>query len=156
MLKQFGRSDNPADVSEAARACILGPNGAGNPTVPLELGKQVVAMRPRWHWTHHFLGMAHFRVGQYEEATEEFHKSLELAPDWRVLNWLGLAMVHYKLGEKEKARQWYDMAVDQMTKDPAACERVFQDWLNGQIWWREAERLLGIRPSGQQSLQPPP
>jgi Flp pilus assembly protein TadD len=156
MLQRFGQSEKPHRKCEAARACLLSPDGAGDPTVPLELAEQAVAMRPESAWMHHFLGMAHFRVGQHEEATEQFHESLELDPDWhaRHLNWLGLAMVHHKLGETDKARQSYNMAMDRMTNDPAASERVFQDWLNGLIWRREAEELLGIQQAAQEPPQP--
>ncbi len=155
MLQQFGRSEDPAAVFEAARACLLSPNGAGDPAVPLALAKRAVAMRPEWPWTHYVLGMAHLRMGQYEEATEHFHDSLKLAPDWHPhLNWLGLAMVYHESGETDKARQWYDMAADRMTTNSAECELVFQDWLEGQVRQREADQLLGIDQAGQEAPQP--
>jgi WD40 repeat protein/Tfp pilus assembly protein PilF len=156
MLHQFGQSEDPDVLCTAAQTCLLSPNGAGDPTVPLELAKRAVAMQRESGWMHYVLGMAHFRVGQYEEAANQFHDSLGLYSGWSVLhlNWLGLAMVHHELGETDKARQWYEMAVDRMTTDPAACRRRFEDWLEGQIRRREAEQLLGIRQAGQEAPQP--
>ena len=156
MLRQFGQSDDSGDIGQTAAACLLSPNGVGDPTVPLELAELAAAMRPESPWVPYVLGMALFRVGRYKEAINHFRDSLEFGPPayFRCEICFALAMAHHHSGETDKAKQWYDMAVDRMTNDPAACERVLQDWLNGLIWRREAEELLGIGQADSEAPQP--
>ena len=87
------------------------------------------------------LGVAHYLVGDLEEAVVAFHTSLRLADggDERYVceDWLFLAMATWKLDRKDEAREWYDLAADWMArKKPKEEEtRRFQ---------AETAALLGI------------
>ena len=53
------------------------------------------------------------------------------------MDWFFVAMCHEKLGEKEKARQWYDRATHGMGKNSSANEEIRR-------FWAEAAELLGV------------
>ena len=53
-------------------------------------------------------------------------------------DWLFLAMVHSKLGHKEQARKWYDLALQQMPS------RAWEYPLRHEGFRAEAAMLLGI------------
>ena len=44
-------------------------------------------------------------------------KAMELGKGGNSYTWFFLAMAHWKLGEKDKAREWYDRAVQWMDKN---------------------------------------
>lgn len=98
------------------------------------------------NWT--ALGMARYRLGQWQEARMAFDKSLQLGADsWGgslrrpdAIDWFFLAMSYWQLGQQDQARQCYDRGVQ---------------WMNGSKPWQtddedlrrcqtEAEELLEI------------
>ena len=52
-----------------------------------------------------------FRDGDWKEAEEALEKSMGLNKGGEAADWFFLAMSHWKLGQKEQARKWYDQAV---------------------------------------------
>jgi tetratricopeptide (TPR) repeat protein len=84
------------------------------------------------------LGVAQYRSGNWNAAAETLTKSMELAQgDLLSFSAFFLAMAHWQLGEKEKARDWYDKAAT---------------WMDGNIpdheelgrFRAEAAELLGV------------
>jgi WD40 repeat protein len=65
------------------------------------------------------LGVAHYRAGNWKEAIAALEKSLKLQGD-NSFDWFFLAMVQWRIGEKEKAHQWYDRAVQWMDKNQSS------------------------------------
>jgi serine/threonine protein kinase len=64
------------------------------------------------------LGVALYRAGDWKAAIEALGQSERLSPDKRVaLNAFFLAMAHWRLGDRERARTWYDRAVAWMDKN---------------------------------------
>jgi tetratricopeptide (TPR) repeat protein len=57
------------------------------------------------------LGVAYYRLGNLEEARNAFYRSMELHDEGNAFDWFFLAMIHHKLGHKDRARTWYDKAV---------------------------------------------
>ena len=58
------------------------------------------------------LGVARYRVEDFDGAIESLEKAEELSPgQYSALNGLYLAMAHAKLGQKAEAQQWYEKAV---------------------------------------------
>ena len=98
-----------------------------NPLLALELAKKAVALAPKEgsYWT--TLGAAHYRAGNWKDAIDALHTSIELGHK-DGLNWFFLAMAHGQLGQKDEARKWYDQAAQ---------------WLDPQ-YEAEAAELLGI------------
>jgi tetratricopeptide (TPR) repeat protein len=87
------------------------------------------------------LGVAYFRAGDCKNAIAALEKAEELAPG-RFLgyNALFLAMAHWQLGEKDKARQWYDRAVGWMETNKPTDPEILQ-------FRAEAAQLLGLPPA---------
>ena len=104
------------------------------------LGRERVAT----YWN--TLGVAHYRVGQLEEALAALQKSVDLVEgsESRQLceDWLFLAMVNGRLDRKNEARRWYDRAVAWMNeKAPRDAELL--------RFRTEAAEVLGV-------VAPPP
>ena len=64
-------------------------------------------------------------------------KAIELHAPWRALDLFFLAMAHYRLGDKDRARTWYTQAVDWMQKNKSHDDNLWRFRL-------EAEVLLGV------------
>lgn len=58
------------------------------------------------------LGVAYFRLGAWDEARSALYRSMELRNEGDSFDWFFLAMIHAKLGRKERAREWYDQAAE--------------------------------------------
>jgi Flp pilus assembly protein TadD len=88
------------------------------------------------------LGVARYREGHPAAAVEALRKSMELAGGGDASDWFFLAASHWKLGEKEPARRWYERAVQWTQKRrPGSVElRRFR---------AEVTELLGAKAGAQ-------
>jgi eukaryotic-like serine/threonine-protein kinase len=70
-------------------------------------------------------GGAHYRAGDWKAAIKSLENSMRLLPDKQESsNTFFLAMAHWQLGEKDKARVWYDKAVGWMEKNQPKNEEL--------------------------------
>jgi Flp pilus assembly protein TadD len=77
----------------------------------LTLAREVVASRPNHPRYLTTLGIALYRDGQYRETIAALKKADEQSKVNRFIDYgFFLAMAHWKLGERELARQWFDQA----------------------------------------------
>jgi tetratricopeptide (TPR) repeat protein/serine/threonine protein kinase len=108
-----------------------------DPQRAVELARQAVALAPKEGSYWNTLGVAHYRAGDYKASLTSLQQSMELNAGGDSGDWFILAMVHWRLGEKGTARQWYSRAVQWMDKnDPTNDElRRFR---------AEAAALLGV------------
>ncbi|MFO0841568.1 MAG: serine/threonine-protein kinase [Gemmataceae bacterium] len=113
------------------------PDGALRDTgQALAFAKQVVQLSPDkgTHWN--TLGAACYRVGDWNGAVGALTKSMGLCKGGDGLDWVFLAMAHWRLGDRGQARRWYGRAVEWMDTQPEDEElRSFR---------AEAEDLLEI------------
>jgi eukaryotic-like serine/threonine-protein kinase len=102
----------------------------------------------RTPWTLNALGLALHRAGRDREAIVRCEQSE--AGDWpsgRVLNWLGLALAHHRLGDDGAARRWLTRAETYLGRTPPAAfaeagAMFMTDWLEAMVLRREAEALI--------------
>jgi serine/threonine protein kinase/Flp pilus assembly protein TadD len=83
----------------------------------VEFAKKAVELKPTEGDNWNTLGAAHYRAGESKLAVEALNKSMSLRKGGDSTDWFFLAMAHWRLGEKDKARQWYEKAVQWMEKN---------------------------------------
>jgi tetratricopeptide (TPR) repeat protein len=96
-----------------------------NPTEAVELAKQAVEEMgkvsthyPRYEgdcWK--TLGVAQYRAGDWKAAVAALEKAMPLRNDGDSSDWFFLAMAHWQLGDKDKARTWLDKAAQWMERN---------------------------------------
>ena len=103
----------------------------------LNLAKKAVELAPKEGTFQNTLGVAHYRAGDWKAAITALEKSMELRKGGDSFDWFFLAMSHEQLGDKEKARQWYDRATQWMDKNQGADEELRR-------FRTEAAQVLGL------------
>jgi serine/threonine protein kinase/tetratricopeptide (TPR) repeat protein len=106
----------------------------------VKLARKAVELAPRASRSWQALGWALYRTGAWKDSIEAFHKSMALQENPKGGDsgqWFGLAMAHWRLGDKEEARQWQDQAVQWMEKNKPQDEERLR-------FRAEAEALLKI------------
>jgi serine/threonine protein kinase/Flp pilus assembly protein TadD len=98
------RFRDPARAVEcAAKACELAPaDGKG--------------------WAR--LGVARYRAGDWRGAVAALARAARLRGDGDRIDWLFLAMSHWRLGDEGEARRWYDRAGARVGKEVPASEEL--------------------------------
>jgi len=109
-----------------------------DPVNAVELAKKAVELAPTAATNQNTFGVARFRIGDWRGAIESLTKSEELAPGKHVgFNAFFLAMAHWQLGDKTRARFWYEKAVSWMEKNQPQDEELTR-------FRAEAAALLGV------------
>jgi len=114
----------------------------------VELAKKAVELAPREPNYWNTLGVAHYRAGDWGAAIAALEQAIWLRRVSDGSDWFFLAMAHWRLGDKEQARQFYDKAVQWTENNRRKSDelRRFQ---------AEAEELLGIKgPPGPRPMKP--
>jgi Flp pilus assembly protein TadD len=104
----------------------------------VEFAKTAAELAPTEGSFRNTLGAAHYRAGEWKLAVEALNKSMELGQGGNSFDWFFLAMAHRQLGEKDKARQWYEKAAQWMEKNQHNDEELRR-------FRTEAEELLKIK-----------
>jgi Flp pilus assembly protein TadD len=92
-------------------------------------------------WYFHTLGLAQYRAGQFHQALQSFTKA-DIEAWRRSVNWFGLALVHHRLGQADRARQYLDKGIQWLEREgPPVSGRPAKihpmDWLEAQLLRRE-------------------
>jgi hypothetical protein len=89
--------------------------------------------RPFWST----LGLAQYRAGEVSSAHAALDKSMELSGGGDPNDWLVLAMLAWKKGQREEARRWYDQSAQWLQAHPLTDELYHLR--------KEAAERMGIR-----------
>jgi tetratricopeptide (TPR) repeat protein len=119
------------------------------PGEAVRLANRAVELDPQSGPSWNTLGAAHCRAGDWKDAIEALEKSMQLRKGGDSFDWFFLAMAHWKLGEKDKAREWYDKAVDWMDKNKPQDEELKR-------FRAEAAALLGVTEDAKDNDAGPP
>jgi tetratricopeptide (TPR) repeat protein len=108
----------PGNLNGLAWARLTWPvPGVLDPDKSVELARQAVEKAPEDGAIWNSLGVALYRAGDWKAAIEALGKADELSPDKSpAFNGFFLAMTHRQLGDRERARSWYDRAVEWMDR----------------------------------------
>jgi tetratricopeptide (TPR) repeat protein len=109
-----------------------------HPEKAVELAKKAVALEPQNGNFRNTLGVAYYRMGQWQDAVVALKKAVQLRSGGESEDWFFLAMAQQKLGDANAARQSYDRAVQWMDKNKPEDEGL-------QRFRAEAAALLGIK-----------
>jgi hypothetical protein len=111
-------------------------------SVPRRLAETALAREPAAPWCHYVLGLADFRMRQYEDAVAHLEESLKVGTGWPAapLNYPLLAMAHDRLGHDDEARRWLDKAHG---RDRAPARGV--DVISSAVWWDRVEFRVLLR-----------
>jgi superkiller protein 3 len=108
------------------------------PKQAVALAKRAIELKPEEGSYRTTLGVAQYRAGDWKEAIAALEKAMAMRKGGDGNDWFFLAMAHWQLGEKDKAREWYDKAVEWMDKNQPK---------NGELrrFRAEAAELLGLK-----------
>jgi serine/threonine protein kinase len=87
-----------------------------DPALAVELAKLAIEREPGNKAIPNTLGVAQYRATDWNAAIKALNKSMEQRNGGDSFDWFFLAMAHWRLGEKEKARNWFDQAAAWMDK----------------------------------------
>ncbi len=87
------------------------------PAQAVELARELVTRSPKGEIYWNTLGVAQYRAGDWKAAIDTLEKSRELRKGGDSSDWFFLAMAHWRQGDKEQARKWYNQAVQWMEKN---------------------------------------
>jgi uncharacterized protein HemY len=106
-----------------------------DPRLAVELATKAVEADSRNDIFWGTLGLAHYRAGKWQDAVRAIDRAQALGSGEDVL--FVRAMAHWRLNEKDQARQWYDRGVRWMEKHAPKNAEVRR-------FRAEAEEVLGI------------
>jgi serine/threonine protein kinase/Flp pilus assembly protein TadD len=129
---------DPEVQNELSWALSTGSNrGLRNSQLAVKLAKKAVDQEPQVGDYWNTLGVAHYRVRDWAATIESLGKSMQLRAGGDPSDWYFLAMAHWRMGDKDQARQWYDNAVNAMEKNKSQDEELRR-------FRAEAAALLGV------------
>jgi serine/threonine protein kinase/tetratricopeptide (TPR) repeat protein len=131
--------NDPAALNNCAWQLAVGPEPRlRDPRQAVDLAKRAVDLAPKNGTFWNTLGAAQYRAGDWKAAIAALDKSMELRKGGDSFDWFFLAMARWQLGDKEKARTWFDKAVQWMDKNQPKNEELSH-------FRAEAAELLGIK-----------
>jgi tetratricopeptide (TPR) repeat protein len=150
--------DTPDGLNYMAWALAARPHPRFyDPKKALELVTRAVQQAPDTAYMWNTLGLAHYRNGSWREAIEALEKSMRLGGEGDSMDKFLLAMAHWRLGDKDQARKWYNRAVQWMENNE---QRALDEELRYDLvrFHEEAAQLLGIKgqPTTAETLKPNP
>jgi tetratricopeptide (TPR) repeat protein len=111
-----------------------------DPAEGVKLAQKVVELVPNYGNGWNTLGAAQYRAGNWQAAVAALEKSMRLHGGGDSYDWFFLAMAYWQLGEKEKARQWFDRAVQWRDKNMPRGKELGR-------FRAEATELLKVEPN---------
>jgi len=102
-------------------------------------------------------GLALYRIGRYDAALTELHKSLNSTSAWQqdAMTWPLLAMTEWQLGHHDQARKWLERTVwwTELTRRAADIPHSigprainYPRWICAHLFYREAKALIEGEP----------
>jgi Flp pilus assembly protein TadD len=101
------------------------------------LAERAVQLTPKDGNYWNTLGAARYRAGDYRGAITALEKAMALRQRGNSFDWFFLAMAHWRLGDPDEARQWYDKAVSWMEEHQPKDQELAR-------FRAEAEELLAM------------
>ena len=113
-----------------------------DPALAVAHAKKAVELAPGSGGTWNTLGVAQYRNGDWKAAVEALMKSVQFGKGGNSFDFFFLAVAHWQLNEKDKARAWYDQAIAWMDKHNSQDKELKRFRV-------EATDLLGLAKAAQ-------
>jgi serine/threonine-protein kinase len=142
--------DDPAVNNEVAWCLVTAPQPRLRDTAEaLRRAQKAVTGSPENGDYWNTLGVVRYRAGDHKGAVADLEKSMSLRQSGDSYDWFFLAMAHWRLGDRDTARQWYDKGVRSLQQHHPRNEEVHR-------FRAEAAELLGITANkdNQRERQP--
>ncbi|MEX2188871.1 MAG: tetratricopeptide repeat protein [Pirellulales bacterium] len=141
-------ADSPTANNALAWFLAACPDSAlRDPVQAVELAKKAIALAPDDGNLWNTLGVAQYRAGDWPAAITALEKSIALRGGGDSFDWLFLAMAHWRQAEKDRAREYYEKAVEWMEKHPSRDEQLNR-------FRAEAEALFGGESQNTETKSP--
>ncbi len=111
--------------------------------------RRSIELEPNNGNTWNTLGVAYFRLGDWEEARSALYRSMELRNEGDSFDWFFLSMIHAHLGRKERAREWYNKASQATRPDRTDYAELYR-------FEAEAAAALGLPKPDRPEPRPTP
>lgn len=100
----------------------------GTPLEAIKYLKQLQEIDDQWPHLHYDMGVTYSAIFQYDRATPEFEKALEMyrksgSTPWWALNYSGLGRAYHETGLYKKEKKLYRSAEKDFPDDPAILQR---------------------------------
>src|SRR5262249_41954788 len=131
--------DNPNALNNLAWVLATCPDAKMRDSAQaVRLAKRSTELTPKSGMYWKTLGVAYYRVGDWQAARDALTKSMDLLKGGDSLHCFILAMAHRQQGNKEESRKWFDRAVQRMEKNEPKNEE-------NRRFRAEAEELLEMK-----------
>jgi tetratricopeptide (TPR) repeat protein len=111
LVERFGRTDKPEDANEVAWACVLTPGAVAEWERPVALATMATKADPTNPNYQNTLGTVLYRAGRLADAESSLQESVRLSRGGEPEDWLFLAMICHRQGNKDEARRWLAKAL---------------------------------------------
>ena len=134
------KSQTAVSLNNYAWQLVTDPNPKfHNGPAAVEMVRKSIELDPKNVTFTNTLGVALYRVGKWKESITALNESTELRKGGDAFDWYFLAMAHHQLGDAEKAKEWFDKAVQWSKVNKPDDEELIR-------FLKEAEALLKQRP----------
>jgi len=141
------RSKTAAAYNRLGTELVFRSQQTGNPEIVVELCRQAHEMDPKKGDYLVSLAAAHYRAGQWQEAIATTANSPELSDENKCINHFFLAMAHWKSGDKVRATNSYNRAIEWTQTDYVGLPQVSVLYSLHSLYYLhlEASQLMGIK-----------
>jgi WD40 repeat protein len=143
---------NPNDANacnEVAWIYVTGPADLRKPEEALRLARNAVRLAPKEHNYLNTLGVAHYRLGQWQEAEAALQDAVKV-DSGKAIAWdmFFLAMCYQRLGQPMKARECFDRADQWRQQARQTIANIPEQWMDElKLFHAEAAAVLGLPPN---------
>ncbi|MHC4932494.1 MAG: protein kinase domain-containing protein, partial [Planctomycetota bacterium] len=128
-------------IAQAWLLASCAEDGLRNPERAIELAQRALAGNEHLWEPWRVLGTAQYRAGEYGAAVKSLKESVSKGNEGNGFDWCLLAMAYCKLGDRKRAREWYERRLELSETRGRKHEYGIGDLRKLQI---EAANLLGL------------
>jgi tetratricopeptide (TPR) repeat protein len=119
-MQRHGTARVASHYAELLATCV--DERFRDPIRAVEVAKRGLDLAPQAGNLRQVLGVAYYRKGCWKDCIAALERSMQLRSAGDPFDWFFLAMAHGQLGDRARARHWYDKALAALHPDTRADE----------------------------------